>query len=289
MDKDFIFMTDDSCDLPRQWLSDKNIPVIQLSYSIDGVSYRAYDRTPTEFYDSLREGKMPVTAQLNPEQVREFMLPFLSAGKDVLYAAFSSGLSGSCGSAMMAAKDLSEEYPDRTITVVDSLAASMGQGLLVYKLQKLREGGASMQEMAKWAEENRDLVVHIFTVDDLMHLHRGGRVSKLSAVAGSMLGIKPVLHLDVDGKLKVIDKARGRKGSLTALAAKAKECVGNAANDFFMISHADSEADAKTVADIVGRELGIKDYMINYIGPVIGSHTGLGCIALFMMGEKKKP
>jgi len=289
MEHNFVFITDDSCDLPRQYLSDHEIEVLQLSYSIEGETFMAYDLTPKEFYGRLREGKMPTTAQIFPEQAREFMKPFLDEGKDIFYAAFSSGLSGSCNSAMMAAKELSEKYPDRKIIVVDGLAASMGEGLIIYKLQKLRESGATIEEMAKWVEDNRDQVVHIFTVDDLMHLHRGGRVSKVSAVAGSMLGIKPILHLDVDGKLKVIDKARGRKRALEEVVAKAKACVGNASNDIFMVSHADSEEDAKAVAEMVKAELGIKDCMINYIGPVIGSHTGQGCIALFMMGEKKKP
>jgi DegV family protein with EDD domain len=218
------------------------------------------------------------------------MKPFLDDGKDVFYLSFSSGLSGSCDSSTLAARDLREEYPDRKIIVIDGLAASMGQGLFVYKLQNMRKNGATMDELAKWAEDNRDYIVHMVAADDLMHLHRGGRVSKVSAVAGTMLSIKPLIHVDYDGKLKVIDKIRGRKGVLDALVKNCIACgAKNVPNDFFMVSHADSLEDAKYVAEAIQKEVGIKDHMINFIGPVIGSHTGPGVIALFMMGEKKKP
>ncbi|MDL2232967.1 DegV family protein, partial [Ruminococcaceae bacterium OttesenSCG-928-L11] len=279
--------TDDSCDLTREYLQEHDVEVIELSYIIDDVVYKAYDKTPKEFYQFLRDGKMPVTAQVNIEDARAFMEPFVKEGKDVLYIAFSSGLSGTCNSAMTAAADLREEYPGRDVMVVDSLAASMGQGFIIRKAIEQRDAGEPMAEIAKWVVDNRDKVVHMVAVEDLMHLHRGGRVSRMSAIAGSMLGIKPIIHLDVDGKLKVIDKVRGRKQALLDVIAKTEKRVGAVPNDFFMVSHADCLEDAQFVAEEVSKRTGIKDYMINYIGPVIGSHTGLGVIALFMLGDYK--
>jgi DegV family protein with EDD domain len=287
MNSDFVLMTDDSCDLPREYLTSHNIEVIQLSYTIDGTEYRSYDVSPKGFYDFLRQGKMPVTAQVNVEDMRLFMEPFLEAGRDVLYIAFSSGLSGTCNSGVMAATELQVVYPGRKVIVVDSLAASLGQGLMIYKVQQMREQGMVMEDIAKWVEDNRDHVAHLVAVEDLMHLHRGGRVSKMSAIAGSMLGIKPIIHLDVDGKLKVIDKVRGRKQSLMDIVKKMQDYVGDTPNDFFMVCHADCEEDAQYVADLVTERFGIKDYLINYIGPVIGSHTGCGVVALFMMAKHK--
>lgn len=287
MNNDFIFMTDDSCDLSREYLVEHNIEVIRLSYTIDSTEYKAYDITSQQFYQFLRQGKMPVTAQVNYEDMRLFMESYLKSGKDLLYIAFSSGLSGTCNSGMMAARDLRVEYPDRKIIVVDSLAASMGQGLIIYKTQKMREAGASMEEIAKWVEDNRDHVAHLVAVSDLMHLHKGGRVSRMSAVAGTVLGIKPIIHLDNEGHLTVIDKVRGRKQSLINIVDKTLERVGKTKNDFFMVCHADCEEDARYVAGLVTERTGIKDHMINYIGSVIGSHTGPDCIALFMMAEHK--
>lgn len=287
MNNDYILMTDDSCDLPRDYLISHDIPVIELSYSIDSVNYKGYDLTPQEFYGLLRQGKMPITAQINMEEMRMFMEPMLREGKDILYVAFSSGLSGTCNSGMMAAQELRKEYPERKIIVVDSLAASLGQGFMIYKLQQLREKGAGMEELEQWVLDNRDHIVHMVAVDDLMHLHRGGRVSKTSAIVGSMLGIKPIIHLDKEGRLTVIDKVRGRKQSLVDIVNKTEKCVGKTPNDFFMVCHADCEDDAKYVAELVSKRFGIKDYLIHYVGPVIGSHTGPGVISIFMMAEHK--
>ena len=287
MSNKFVFITDDSCDLPRDFLAEKGIVLMELSFIIDSVQYKPTDITPKAFYDLLRQGKKSATAQVSMEQAKEFMVPYLEQGQDVFYLAFSSGLSGTCNSGMMAAKELAQEYPDRKIIVVDSLAASMGQGLMVYKLQQMMEAGATVEEMASWTEKNRDNIVHMVTVDDLMHLHRGGRISRGSAIVGSMLGIKPIIHLDDVGTLQVIDKIRGRKQSLIDVVDKAIKCVGDVANDIFMVSHGDCEEDALFVADLITQKLGIKEKMINFVGPVIGSHTGPGVIALFLMAEHK--
>ena len=287
MNNEFVFLTDDSCDLPRDFLTEKNIGLMELSYNIDAVQYKPSDMPTKEFYNLLRAGKKSITSQVSMEAAKAFMQPYLQQGQDVFYLAFSSGLSGTCNSGMMAAQELRAEFPDRKIIVVDSLAASMGQGLMVYKLQEMKEAGATVEEMAAWAENNRDHVVHMVTVDDLMHLHRGGRISRGSAIVGSMLGIKPMIHLDDAGTLKVIDKVRGRKQALVDVVDKAIACVGNTPNDIFMVSHGDCEEDALFVAELITKRLGIKKKMINYVGSVIGSHTGPGVIALFLMAEHK--
>jgi DegV family protein with EDD domain len=289
MRDDFVFIADDNSDLPPAYFAEHDIKVVNMTFTIDDVVYKGAEMPPKEFYDHIRNGKMPVTAQATTMESYEFMKPFLEEGKDVFYLVFSSGLSGTFNSVCIAVEDLKKEFPGRKIIAVDSLAASMGEGLMIHKLQQLREKGASVEEMAEWVDDNRDHVVHMVAVDDLMHLHRGGRVSKMSAIAGSMLGIKPIIHLDVDGKLKVIDKVRGRKRSLDDVVEKTIACVGSTPNDYFMVSHADCEEDARYVAEKLSKHYGIKDYLINYIGPVIGTHTGTGVVAIFMMGERKKP
>ena len=199
----------------------------------------------------MRKGSMPTTAQVNPEDARALIEPYLKAEKDVLHIAFSSGLSGSYNSARIAGEELQEEYPDRTIVVIDSLAASLGQGLLVYLAQKKKEEGKTMDEVAQWVMEHRLNMVHTFTVDDLNHLYRGGRVSKTTAVVGGVLNIKPVLHVDDEGKLIPVGKVRGRKKSLLALVDMMEEKLGNYKNscDTIFISHGDCEQDAQFVVD----------------------------------------
>ena len=224
---------------------------------------------------------------LNPEDVKAVMEPYLESGKDVLYIAFSSGLSITYQSAVSAVAELSEKYPDRKAIVVDSLCASLGEGLLVWHVNNMRKSGASIEETAKWAEENRLKVAHSFMADDLMHLHRGGRVSKTSAIAGTMLGIKPVLHVNDEGKLAPVGKARGKKQALTMLVDNIEKCVGSTKNEFFTLSHGDCLEDAEFVAKLTCERFGIKDYIIGEIGPVIGTHSGPGTIALFLMAEHR--
>ena len=218
-----------------------------LSYTMDGKNYTHGNFLPEhEFYEAMRNGSMPTTAQVNPENARVLLEPYLKEGKDILHIAFSSGLSGTYNSCRIAAEELMEEYPDRKIIVIDSLAASLGQGLLVYLAQEKKEQGEDIETVARWAEENKLHIVHLFTVNDLNHLYRGGRVSRTTAVVGSMLNIKPVLHVDNDGKLTAIGKVRGRKKSLQELVKLMDEKIGSYHDTChtIFISHGDCEDEA---------------------------------------------
>lgn len=284
----YVITTDNNSDLPEEFYQKYQVGCTYLSYSIDGQTYTKEDFLPTaEFYARMRAGAMPTTAQVNPEAARALMEPYLIEGKDILHIAFSSGLSGSYASCCVAAEDLSEKYPQRKILVVDSLCASLGQGLLVYHAVKLKEAGKSMEEVVQWLESHRKNLVHLFTVDDLDHLHRGGRVSKATAIVGGMLNIKPVLHVDDEGKLVAIGKVRGRKKSLQALVDGMQERIGPYASscDTIFISHGDCEADACYVEKKVKDIYPIQTVIINYVGATIGAHSGPGTVALFFLGD----
>ena len=287
MQDNYVIIADDNCDLPYEFYSQNDIAMIKMPYCIDDNVYRAGDMPLSEFYKLIREGKRSTTMALNSEEIKTEMEKHLKDGKNVLYLAFSSGLSATYESGARAAGELSKEYPDRKIKAVDSLCASMGEGLFLFMAHRKKQEGASFDELVEWAENNRLNVAHYFTVDDLMHLHRGGRVSKTSAIAGSMLGIKPVLYVDNDGKLIPIGKVRGRKQALASLVDNMEKVVGGTKPDYFMISHADCADDAEYVAGLMKKRFGIKDCMINFIGPVVGSHTGVGTVALFMMAEHR--
>ena len=208
--REYVITTDNNADLPESYYQEHGVGCGYLSYTMDGTHYTHENFMPeAEFYAKMRAGSMPSTAQVNPAEARQIFEPYLKEGKDVLHIAFSSGLSGTYNSCRLAAEELLEEYPDRKIKVVDSLAASLGQGLLVYLAQKKKEEGSDMETVGRWVEENRNHIVHLFTVDDLNHLYRGGRVSKTTAVLGGMLNIKPVLHVDEEGKLIPVGKVRG--------------------------------------------------------------------------------
>lgn len=284
---DYVFITDSNCDLPEEWMKERQIECIRMLFSMDGKEYRGNDIPPKEFYAMVREGKLPITAQTNQEEFKEIFIPFLEQGKDIIYLCFSSGLSGTYANSELAARDLRDAYPKRKIIMVDSLCASMGEGLLVYKSQLLREQGATIEELANYMINNRLKVGLSFTVDDLMHLHRGGRVSKASAIAGSLLGIKPVLHVDNEGKLVPTGKVRGRKQALTRVVDQLLEWAGDTKDDYFMIGHGDCIEDAEFVIELMKERTGIQNYMLNYIGPVIGTHSGPGTIALFMMVDHR--
>lgn len=285
--QNYLFFTDDSCDLPLEYYAEHDIQVVFLRFTMDDQTYTRKDMPPKAFYAQIRAGKMPVTTQVGVDEWMTSFEPHLAAGKDILYIGFSTGLSGTCGSAQVAARELMDRYPERKIIVVDSLCASLGQGLLVVKANKMRQAGASMEEVAQWVEENKLHMSHMVAVDDLMHLHRGGRVSKTSAVAGSLLGIKPIIHMDNEGKLTAIDKIRGRKQSLQAIVSKTQKLVGDTPNDYFMVCHSDCEEEANYVAELAAKTFGIKEYLVGDIGPVIGSHTGIGTISLFMMAKHR--
>lgn len=285
---EFVIVSDSTVDLPKEYLQSKQVPIISLSYIMDGVTYEEMDGlSHKEFFEKLRAGSLPTTSQINPEQAREALESFTKEGKDILYIGFSSGLSGSYNSVRMAAEDLKEEYPDINIITIDSLCACMGEGLLLYKALELKEHGMSMEEIAKWVEANKLHICHNVTVDDLNHLHRGGRISKTTAVVGSMIKIKPIIHMSDEGKLVVIGKERGRKKSLVSIVDRMEKQMQGYDNDIVMITHGDCIEDAEFVKKQVEERFGIHNVMINGIGSVIGSHTGAGVVAVFFMGDKR--
>lgn len=285
---EFVIVSDSTVDLPKEYLQSKQVPIISLSYIMDGVTYEEMDGlSHKEFFEKLRAGSLPTTSQINPEQAREALEPFAKEGKDILYIGFSSGLSGSYNSVRMAAEDLKEEYPDINIITIDSLCACMGEGLLLYKALELKEHGMSMEEIAKWVEANKLHICHNVTVDDLNHLHRGGRISKTTAVVGSMIKIKPIIHMSDEGKLVVIGKERGRKKSLVSIVDRMEKQMQGYDNDIVMITHGDCIEDAEFVKKQVEERFGIHNVMINGIGSVIGSYTGAGVVAVFFMGDKR--
>ena len=285
----FIISTDSGSDLTQAYCQENGVVCLELSYTIAGETYTSFDPRMSykQFYDLVRQGEMPVTQQVNPQQFVEVWEPLLQQGNDILHIGFSSGLSGTFNSSRMAADELCEKYPEATILTIDTLAASLGQGLLVHYAVKMKQDGTEMQEIADWLENNKLNMVHNFTVDDLNHLHRGGRVSKATAIVGTALGIKPALHVDNDGHLINISKVRGRKASLKWLVDRMEELVGDWENEEFFISHGDCLEEAQFVADEVSKRLGITKYTIGYVGPVIGAHAGPGVVALFFMGKER--
>lgn len=286
--KDYIITVNSTVDLPKEWLTERGVPVVPLSYTIDGETYQDMNGlSAKEFFEKLRAGKMAVTSQVNPDDAKEALRPFLEEGKDILHLGFSSALSGTLNSMRIAAEELKEEYPNQNIIVIDTLCACMGEGLLLYYALKRKAEGCSMEETAKWVEENKLHVCHNVTIDDLNHLQRGGRISKTVAVLGGMVKIKPMIHIDDKGALQVIGKERGRKKSLNNIVDKAVVQSKGWENDIIMITHGDCREDAEYVAKLVREKMGIDNILINNIGTVIGSHTGPGVAAVFCMGEKR--
>lgn len=287
----YVIITDSSCDLPDSLVKELELEVLPLAFLMDGKTYRNYpdnrEMSPKEFYNKQREGSMATTNAVNVGEAADAMEAVLKQGKDVLVLAFSSGLSTTCNSFQIAAGDLAEQYPGRKIFVVDTLCASLGQGMFVYQAAKLRQEGKSIEEVRDWAEANKLKQCHWFTVNDLFFLKKGGRVSAATAVVGTMLQIKPVMHVDNDGHLIKVDTARGRKASLNALVDKVGELAEDPASQTMFISNSDCQEDAQYVADQVKAKYGTKEIIINSIGPVIGAHTGPGCVALFFTGEHR--
>lgn len=286
---DYVIFSDSCSDLTPEIVKEADVRIIPMKFTVKGASYENYpderELSSHEFYEMVRGGEMPTTSQINSTEFIDIFEPLLQEGKDVLYIGFSSGLSGTYNNSRIAAEELSEKYPQRKIITVDSLAASMGEGLLVYLAAKKREEGMEMEELAHWVEENRNHLCHWFTVDDLNHLKRGGRVSSAAALFGTMLGIKPVLHVDDEGHLIPVSKVRGRKASLDALVKEMEKTVTDSSTVF--ISHGDSLDDAEYVAEQVKSKFHPKEIRLNFIGPVIGSHSGPGTIALFFLGKHK--
>ena len=287
----YRLFTDANCDLPPELIQELDIDVIPMEFSIGDKTYKNYpdarEMSAHDFYERLRGGEMSTTNQITAITFTELFEPVLRAGEDILYLVFSSGLSGTCNNACMVAKELNEKYPDRKMRVVDSLAASMGQGLLIYHAALKRAEGADLDTVSGWLEENRNRLAHWFTVDDLNHLKRGGRVSGAAALVGTMLGIKPVLHVDDEGHLIPVEKIRGRRQSLDALVQHMEKTVENPEEQMIFVSHGDAKEDAEYVAEQVKEKFHVKSVLINPIGPVIGTHSGPGTIALFFLGKNK--
>lgn len=291
---DFKIITDTTTDLPMTFIEENNIGLMYLNCIIEGKTYGKDNMQELDlksFYKGMREGKMPTTSQINPEEAKAEFEKYVETEKEILCLAFSSGLSGSYNSMRIASEEVMEEHPECKIRVIDSLCASLGEGLFVYQAVEQRRAGKTMEETAKWLTEHIQNFVHVFTVDDLFHLYRGGRVSRTSAVIGTVAAIKPVLHVDQEGHLIPIMKKRGRKKALNCLVDYMEEKQGSFLEDnrngIVFISHSDALEDAEYVRDEIKKRFGVEDFVINMIGPVIGSHTGTGTIALFFMGESR--
>ena len=286
----YVIMTDSSCDLSEEYIKEHGLDVLNLLYNMDGTIY-GEDKTMDikEFYAKMRGGSMPTTMAVNPEDVANAMRRHLEQGEDILYVAFSSGLSASCQNAVLGANDVRDEFPERKIMVVDSLCASMGQGLFVHYALKRQAEGMSLEENARWLEEHKLNICHQFTVDDLHHLHRGGRVSKATAILGTMINVKPVLHVDDEGKLISLYNVRGRKKSLQALVSNMEKTIGGFENenDDIFISHGDCMDDVLYLEKLIEEKFGKKNFYVNYVGAVIGAHSGPGTMALFYLGNKR--
>ena len=286
--KNYVIFTDSTSDIPKDIIDKFSIRVIPIELTLDGENYiKDCDISPKDFYNEIRNGKLPKTTCINNATYVENFEPVLKDNKDVLYISFSGSLSSLYNIATKTANDLNNLYPNNKVVVVDSCAASMGQGMLVYFAAKLQKEGKSLDEVVAYLEENKNHLQHWFTVDDLTHLKRGGRISSAAAVFGGMLNIKPIMNVSLKGELIPIGKVRGRKAALLELLNKMETLWIPEQNPFVCISHADALDDANFLAEKIKEKLGVNDIIINYITPVIGTHTGCGTVALFFLGQEK--
>ncbi|MHC1721097.1 MAG: DegV family protein [Clostridiaceae bacterium] len=287
----YVIITDSTSDLPQKIVEEMDIKVIPMSFEIGGKSYLNYpdgrELDPHEFYEMLRRGKTAVTSLINTTSFMECFEPFVKEGYDILYVAFSSALSGTYNSSLIAADMLNEKYKGSKIICVDSKAASMGEGLLVYTAAKLKERGMGLEELYKWIMDNRLKLCHWVTVNDLNHLKRGGRINPLTATIGTALNVKPILHVDDEGCLVPAGSVRGRKKSLHTLIEHMKETITNPEEQVIFIGHGDSLEEALYLAEIAKKDVKVKDVVTGYIGPVIGSHSGPGIMTVHFFGTKR--
>ena len=284
----YQIITDTCCDFPTEMYQELDLAVCPLSVLYKGETYSSYtEQWLKDLFEGMRHGETATTSAVNPEGWKAVIEPVLQEGKDALVLAFSSGLSTTYQSAVIAAEELQETYPDRKVNVVDTLCASLGQGLLVWYACQKRNEGLSLEDLTAWVEENKLHLCHWVIADDLMHLKRGGRVSAATAVAGTLLQIKPVIHVDNEGKLINVAKARGRKNAIGVLCDKVGELGIDGANDTIFICHGDCLEDAQTLESMLKEKYGTKKVFIYYIGAVIGAHTGPGVMAVFFMGKQR--
>ena len=285
---EYVLFTESTADLSVELVQELGVEVLPMRFSLNGKEYNNYpdnrELDPHDFYDALRAGGMSTTSQINQAAFEEAFGPVLEAGKDILYLSFSSGLSGTFQSARLAAEELAEKYPQRTVRVIDTLQASMGEGLAVYYAATLKNEGKSLEEVASWFEANKMRVCAWFTVDDLMFLKRGGRLGGGAAVVGTLLGIKPILHVDDDGHLIAMEKVRGRRASLDGLVLAASDVP--VSEQVVFVSHGDCPEDCEYVVERC-KALGAKKVYVSTIGPVIGAHSGPGTVALFFLAAKR--
>ena len=284
-----MILTDSCCDFSARMAEELELTVLPLSFTMEGREYFNYpdnrDIAPAEFYSKIRSGALGTTSAINVAAFQTAMEPLVEAGRDILCISFSSNLSTTYQSACIAAQEVQAAHPGCKILVADSRAASLGQGLLVYLAVQEKRKGRSLEELHSYVEEMRDHICHWFTVDDLNHLKRGGRVSAAAALFGTMLQMKPILHVDGEGRLIPVDKVRGRKASISALLEKMDELVEDPSVVF--ISHGDCGEEAAALGDAIRRKYPVERLEINYVGPVIGNHTGCGVLALFFVGKHK--
>ena len=288
--RDYQIITDTCSDLSDAYCKKHDIGMIPTYYEMDGKLYGDTENMEySEFYDKVRQGMMPTTMAINPQVTEKVFRSYLEKGMDVLYLGFSSALSSSYNVGAMTALNLSDEFPEAKIITVDTLAASLGEGLLVHLARELQVSGKTIEEVASWVEDNKLHLSHQFTVDNLFHLYRGGRVSRTSAILGTLAQVKPILHVDNEGRLIPIGKVKGRKKSLNALVDRMGETLGSFAgkNKIFFLGHGDCLEDAQYVADRVKERFGIEESYIDMISPTIGAHSGPGTIALFYLGDER--
>jgi len=285
----YQIITDSCCDFTEQLYRELNVLCVPLTVNYNGQSYNNFsdEAAVKAFYDELRSGVTATTSASNPEDWAKTMIPVLEQGRDILILTFSSGLSTTCQSAMIAAKELREQYPERTINVVDTLAASLGQGLLIWYACKKRDEDMGLEQLTTWVEENKLHLCHWVTVDDLTHLKRGGRISATTALVGTMMNIKPIIHVDNDGHLINVAKVRGRKAATEYIAAKLAELGEDYDNETVFIAHGDCPEDAAVLEKLVKEKYGVRNVYTGYVGPVIGAHTGPGVLVVFFMGKNR--
>lgn len=285
-----IIFTDSCCDLPIKFVKENNIEVMELRVNLKGedipddlgesINYK-------DFYKLIRNGEIPTTSQVNIGEFQEKFEKYVNEGYSIIYIGFSSALSGCINSARLAAENIKLDNENADIRIIDSKSASMGLGLLVFYAAKMLKEGKSRDQIVNWIEENKLRVNHWFTVDDLNHLKRGGRISSSVAIVGTMLSIKPIMHVDNEGRLIPVSKVKGRKKSIKVLQEKIAEKIVNPEEQTIFISHGDCLEEAEHLKELITSEIKVKDVIINNIGPVIGSHAGPGTIALFFIGDSR--
>lgn len=287
----YTILTDSCCDLSQQLVDELDVRVIPMGFEIDGKKYLNYsdnrEISTVDFFNLMRQKKVATTSQVTPEMYLKYFHEEYEKKNDILVLSFSSALSGTCNAGFVARMQFIEDHPDANIVIFDTLAACGGEGLMVYYAAKNREKGLTIEENLAWLEENRRYFAHRFTVDDLGTLKRGGRLSATSAFLGTLIGIKPVLHVDDDGKLVPTDKLRGRKNAIDKLYQYVKETITNPEEQVIFINDADDRHSAEALGQAIKTNLHVKDVVYLDLGPVIGAHAGPGTIAVFFLGTKR--